>query len=79
MSLYGNLLRDNGKRREALDMYKRSLALQPSNAVVIFNAGVMSMKPGRREEAFIYLESLRSADPKLAAILERCLKLRLWG
>lgn len=79
MLMYGNLLRDNGKRREVLEMYKRSLAIRPANAVVIFNAGIMSAKLGNREEAETYLASLRSIDPRSASILERCLKLRLWG
>lgn len=77
--MYANLLRDNGKRHEALEMYKRSLALQAGNAPVVFNAGMMSMKLGQRDEALNYLEMLRSLDPQLAKTLDRCLKLRLWG
>ncbi len=79
MKAYGDHLRNNGKRREALAMYKRSLALLPTNAPAIFAAGMLSMKLGDRESALLYLGSLNSIDRKLAKTLERCLALRIWG
>lgn len=79
MEGYANLLRDNGKRREALDMYKRSLALLPSNGRALFNAGLLSLKLGDRESANNYLGILKSVDPPLARLLSRCLVLRIWG
>lgn len=79
MIIYANMLRDNGKRREALAIYQRSLALQPSNAIAIFNAGVLSLKLGQPESAKIYLESLRPLDSRMASQLERCIKLNIWG
>lgn len=78
IKLYADHLRDNGKRREALDMYKRSLAQLPMNAPALFDAGLLSAKLGEPDSARIYLESLRTADPKLAKTLERCLRLKLW-
>lgn len=78
MMLYANLLRDNGKRSEALEMYRRSLSLQPNNPVALLNAGILSLKLGQREAAASYLESLRQLDRNLAKILQKCLDLRLW-
>ncbi|TGH32196.1 tetratricopeptide repeat protein, partial [Escherichia coli] len=46
MKLYADFLRDNGRRREALEMYKRSLSMIPTNAPAIFNAGILSAKLG---------------------------------
>jgi tetratricopeptide (TPR) repeat protein len=75
MKLYADFLRDNGRRREALEMYKRSLAQLPTNAPAIFNAGVLSAKLGDLAAARQYLETLKTVDPQLAKILARCLKL----
>lgn len=78
MKAYGDLLRENGKRREALDMYKRSLAILP-NGPALFQAGLLSLKLGERDAALVYLERLKSVDPQSAAILSRCVALRIWG
>ena len=75
MKLYADLLRDNGKRREALAMYQRSLAMLPNNAPALFNAGVLSAKFGDLNAAQIYLNTLKVSDPKLAKTLARFLKL----
>ncbi len=79
MHMYGNHLRNNGKRREALEIYKRSLALVSNIAVVVYETGMLSMKLGERDAAFAYLGQLKTLDPELARKLERCLALRLWG
>lgn len=76
MKLYADYLRDNGKRREALEVYKRSLAMIPNNAPVIFNVGILSAKLGDLDSAKQYLEMLRSIDPRLAKLLSRCIKMR---
>lgn len=75
MKLYADLLRDNGKRREALAMYQRSLTMLPNNAPALFNAGVLSAKLGDLNAAEIYLNTLKASDPKLAKTLARFLKL----
>ena len=75
MKLYADLLRDNGKRREALAMYQRSLTMLPNNAPALFNAGVLSAKLGDLNAAQIYLNTLKVSDPKLAKTLGRFLKL----
>jgi tetratricopeptide (TPR) repeat protein len=75
MKWYGDLLLNNGKRREALDMYKRSLALLPTNAIALFDAAVLSAKLGEKSAALAYLGTLRSIDPVMARKLENCLKL----
>jgi tetratricopeptide (TPR) repeat protein len=79
MKAYGDLLRENGKRREAVEMYKRSLAILPNNGPAIFQAGLLSLKLGDRDGALIYLERLKGIDPQSAAILSRCIALRIWG
>jgi tetratricopeptide (TPR) repeat protein len=79
MKLFADHLRDNGKRREALDMYKRSLAIQPLNGPALLNAGVLSAKLGDLPSAQRYLADLRNVDPVLARQFERCLRLRIWG
>lgn len=75
MVMFANLLRDNGKRREALAMYQRSLEMLPLNAPALFNAGVLSAKFGDRDAAQQYLTTLKTVDPPLAKTLARCLKL----
>ncbi|HEX8398226.1 MAG TPA: tetratricopeptide repeat protein [Pyrinomonadaceae bacterium] len=75
MKLYADLLRDSGKQRAALDMYKRSLAMLPTNAPALFSAGVLSAKLGDFEAARQYLETLKSIDPQLTKTLSRFLKL----
>jgi tetratricopeptide (TPR) repeat protein len=76
MKMYADFLRNNGKRREALEMYKRSLAQLPTNAPAIFNAGILSARLGDLTAARQYLETLKTIDPPTAKILARCLKLR---
>lgn len=76
--IYADHLLDNGKRREALEMYKRALASLPFNAPALFNAAVLSAKFGDLETARRYLEPLKTADPSLARTLERILRLKLW-
>jgi tetratricopeptide (TPR) repeat protein len=78
MKLYADLLRDNGRRREALDMYRRSLAILPNNGPALYNAGILSLKLGDRDSANGYLGNLRNIDPQLAELLARCVALRLW-
>lgn len=77
MKLYADLLRNHGKRREALDMYKRSLALLPNNAPALYDAGVLAAKLGERETAASYLAVLKGVNPALARKLERCLSIWL--
>lgn len=74
MKIYADFLRDNGKRREALAMYKRSLEMLPNNAPALFNAGVLSTKFGDLNSARIYLETLKIVDPPLAKTLARFMK-----
>jgi tetratricopeptide (TPR) repeat protein len=78
MKIYADLLRDNGRRREALEMYKRSLAMLPTNGPALFNAGILSAKLGEIEAARQYLEVLKTADPTTAKLLDRYLRLKLW-
>lgn len=79
MLLFAKHLADNGKRRDALEMLKRSLAIRPANGNALFSAGVLSAKLGDRSGALLYLEMLRPIDPRLARQLDRCLRLRIWG
>lgn len=79
MVLFGIELMNRGKRREALDTFKKSLALKSTNGVAIFNAGILSAKLGERDNALLYLEMLRPIRPDLARTLNRCLRLRIWG
>jgi tetratricopeptide (TPR) repeat protein len=78
MFFYANMLRDHGKRQEALDMYKRSLALNAVNGPALFNAAVLSAKLGDMTSAQQYLTGLKSIDPQLARKVERYFTLRLW-
>jgi tetratricopeptide (TPR) repeat protein len=79
MKSYADALAKSGKRREALDMYKRSLSIVPTFAPSLFQAAILSDKLGDRTSATQYLATLKSVDPSLAKNLERYLKLRLWG
>lgn len=76
IKLYADLLRDSGKRREALEMYKRSLEMLPNNAPVIFNAGILSAKLGDLNAARQYLAMLKAVDPQMAKMLSRFLKIQ---
>ncbi len=79
MKGYADVLAKAGKRREALDMYKRSLSIVPTFAPSLFQAAILSDKLGDRTSAAQYLATLKSIDPALARKLDRYLKLRLWG
>ena len=79
MKLFADLLRDNGKRQEALEVYKRSLSLKPLQAPILFNAAALSFKLGDAVAGKQYLADLRGVDPQLAAKIDRCLRLRLWN
>jgi len=79
MVLFGQMLINHGKRREALEIFKRSLALKPANGMALFEAGILSAKLGERDSALQYLEMLRPIRPDLAKALGRCLRLRIWG
>ncbi len=79
MVMFANHLRNHGKRRPALEMFRRSLAIKPNDAAALFGAGVLSAKLGEREAALQYLQNLRNVDPGLAKKLGRCLQLRIWG
>lgn len=79
MKAYADLLRENGKRREALEMYKRSLGLLPSNAQALYHAGLLSLKLGDKNSATQYLAILRTVDAGLAKTLSRCIALRIWA
>lgn len=73
---FGNFLRDNNRKREALEMYKRSLSLLPLNAPVLFDAAILSAKFGDKDAAVQYLATLKSLDPQMARQLERFLRLK---
>lgn len=79
MKLFADHLKNNGRRREALDMYKRSLALKPLNAVPLYNAAVLSFKLGDPVSGKQYLTVLRGVDAHLASQIDRCIRLRIWG
>lgn len=76
IQIYANFLRDNNRKREALEMYKRSLSMLPLNAPVLFEAAVLSAKFGDKDTARQYLATLKSLDPQLARSLERFLRLK---
>jgi tetratricopeptide (TPR) repeat protein len=78
MKVYADLLRDNGRRREALEMYRRSLSLLPTNGPALLEAGILSLKLGDKEAANMYLATLKSVDPELARRLARCIALDPW-
>jgi len=78
MKIYADLLRNNGKRREALEMYKRSLAILPLNPPALYSAGLLSAKLGDSDAALKYLETLKTVDQASAKRLMRCLQLKIW-
>jgi tetratricopeptide (TPR) repeat protein len=75
MKLYADHLRDNGKRREALEMYRRSLALKPTFGPTLSSAAILSAKLDDMDAAKVYLSTLKTVDPDMAATVERCLVL----
>lgn len=77
MKLYADLLRNMGKRREALDMYKRSLGINPNNAPALFNAAMLSLRLNEVDAAKQYLENLRTIDPQLARKVEMVLTYKI--
>lgn len=77
MKMYADHLRNMGKRREALEMYKRSLSLVPTNAPALFQAGVLSLRFNDVDSARQYQETLKLVDPDLARRLATCIKYKL--
>ena len=78
MSIYAAHLEKAGKRREALTMYRRTLAIAPTDAISLFHAGILSLKLGEPDAAKTYLEALKTFDGDLARKLEACIRLRIW-
>lgn len=78
MGGYAMHLEKAGKRREALEMYRRSLAIDPNDSVHLFRAGILSLKLGEPDAAKTYLETLKVADSDLARKLAACIRLRIW-
>ncbi|QQS43069.1 MAG: tetratricopeptide repeat protein [Acidobacteriota bacterium] len=76
MILYAKYLLDLGLRRQALDVFKRSLALQPHNAEALLHAGYLSARLGDIDGAKGYLETLRGLGSPKVNLLERCI--RVW-
>jgi tetratricopeptide (TPR) repeat protein len=75
MKLYADHLRDNGKRREALEMYRRSLSIIPTNGPSLASAAILSAKLDEMDSAKTYLATLKTVDPELAAKVESVLVL----
>ena len=75
MKLYADHLRDNGKRREALEMYRRSLSMLPTSASTLSSAAILSAKLDDLDAAKTYLATLKTVDPELAAKVEGALVL----
>lgn len=74
MKIYADHLRNMGKRREALEMYKRSLSLAPNNAPALFQAGILSLRFNEIDAAKQYYETLKLADADLAKRLATCIR-----
>lgn len=77
MKIYADHLRNMGRRRESLDMYKRSLSLAPNNAPALFQAGLLSLRFNDVDAAKQYLEMLKLVDADLARRLSKCIKYKL--
>jgi tetratricopeptide (TPR) repeat protein len=77
LKFYADLLRDSGKRREAIEVYKRAYGVDPTNAQVIFNLGFLHATTGDLENAKRYQEMLKPFDPQLAKTLARFLRLKI--
>jgi tetratricopeptide (TPR) repeat protein len=75
MLLYADHLRNIGRRREALEIYKRSLAISPTYGSTLASAAVLSAKLGEVDAAKTYIATLKTVDPQFAVRLERCLVL----
>ncbi len=75
MKLYADHLRDNGKRREALEMYRRSLSMIPTFGPTLASAAILSAKLDDPDAAKTYLATLKTVDPELAAKVEGVLVL----
>jgi tetratricopeptide (TPR) repeat protein len=77
MKIYADHLRNMGKRRESLEMYKRSLSLAPNNAPALFQAGLLSLRFNDVDAAKQYLEMLKLVDADLGKRLSTCIKYKL--
>ena len=75
MKLYADHLRDNGKRREALEMYRRSLSMLPTFGPTLSSAAILSAKLDDMNAAKTYLATLKAVDPEMAATVESALVL----
>jgi tetratricopeptide (TPR) repeat protein len=77
IEMYGELLLNNGKRAEALAMFKRSLSMSPLDPGALFYAGVLSSKLGDLEGAKGYLNTLINVDTIQAKKLARWIALAI--
>lgn len=77
IKIYADHLRNMGKRRESLELYKRSLSMAPNNAPALFQAGLLSLRFNDVDAAKQYLEMLKLLDVDLAKRLSKCIKYKL--
>ncbi len=73
---YADFLRDEGKRQDALEIYKRAVAVDSLNSPVVYNLAALYAKTGNLELAKQYYEILKTIDPPQAKILNRLLRLK---
>lgn len=78
IKLYADLLRDNGKRQKALEMYKLYLGKDWTNIGALSSACILAAQLGDMNTARNYLDLLKPLDPANARVLEQFLKHALW-
>ncbi|MBV6496483.1 MAG: tetratricopeptide repeat protein [Acidobacteria bacterium ACB1] len=78
LEVYGGLCRDNGRRRDAYEMYKRVVAQRTTNISALANAGVLAAELGDMDAAKNYVVLLQQVEPKMAKTLAQFIQSRLW-
>jgi superkiller protein 3 len=73
---YADFLRDQGKRQEALAMYKRAVEAEPTNSPSLFNLSILYAKTGNLAAAKQYYEMLKTVDAAQAKVLDRLMRLK---
>lgn len=68
LSNFGNALKDAGEHKESIEMFRRAMELNPTDAGMVYNFGITLKDAGLIDEALVVLDKARELNPDLPDI-----------